>query len=147
MAQSQFQVMTINWKTKPPLSSGNNLWNAFQMCHSVLTWNQAVNPTYISLLRNIYSGTTVTLKLHQDSKKNKLERGAIQGDNVSPRLLTACLQNAVLNKIKWENHGINIDREHLAHLAFADDIIMMAHTSQELEKMLNDIHTTSQPVN
>ena len=39
-----------------------------------------------------------------------------------------------------------MDGEHLDHLDFTDDVIIMAHTSQELEKILNDIHTTSKPV-
>ena len=96
----------------------------------------------------IYNSATATLKLHQDSNKIKLQRGAREGENISPRsrMFTVCLQNTVLNKINWENCGINIDGEHLAHLDFTDDIIMMDHTPQELEKMLNDLHTTSKPV-
>ena len=108
--------------------------------------NQGVDPAYISLIRDLYSGATATLKLHQDSDKIKLERGARQGDNISPRLFTGCLQNAILDKINWEERGIIIDGERLAHLEFADDIIMVAHTRQELEQMLNDIHTSSKPV-
>ena len=54
-------------------------------------------------------------------------------------------RNIILEKINWENHGIHIDGEHLAHLDFADDVIMMAHTPQELEKILNDFYTTSKP--
>ena len=42
--------------------------------------------------------------------------------------------------------GLILIQNIIAHLDFADDIIMMAHTPQELEKMLNDIHTTSKPV-
>ena len=51
------------------------------------------------------------------------------------------LQNAVLDMFNWEKHWISIDGEH-----FTDDIIMMAHTPQELEKMLNVIHTPSEQV-
>ena len=32
--------------------------------------NQGVDPTYISLLRNMYNGATATLKLHQDKIKS-----------------------------------------------------------------------------
>ena len=65
---------------------------------------------------------------------------------ILPRLFATCLKNAVLDKVNRENHGIDFDGEHLAHLDFADDVIMMAHTPQGLEKMLSDIHTTSKPV-
>ena len=79
-------------------------------------------------------------------QRHQAGEGRKQGDNVSPGLFTACLQNAVLDKSNWENHMINIDGKHLPHLDFAGDIIMMAHSPQELEKMLNSIHTTSKPV-
>ena len=62
------------------------------------------------------------MALHRDSDKIKLQRGVRQGDNISPKLFTACLQDAIINKINWEDKGINIDGEHLSHLIFADDI-------------------------
>ena len=69
-----------------------------------------------------------------------------QGDNISPKLFTACLQDAIINKINWEGKGINIDGEHLSHLIFADDIVLVAKSPQELESMLTDIHLASKPV-
>ena len=36
--------------------------------------------------------------------------------------------------------------EHLSHLIFADDIILIAHTPQELQEMLVDINNYSKPV-
>ncbi|KAK4328561.1 hypothetical protein Pmani_001037 [Petrolisthes manimaculis] len=38
--------------------------------------NQGINPAYITLLRDLYNGTSSTLKLHKDSNKIKLEREA-----------------------------------------------------------------------
>ena len=108
--------------------------------------NQGVDPAYITILRDLYNGATSTLKLHKDSNKISLERGARQGDNISPKLFTACLQDAIINKIDWEEKGINIDGEHLSHLIFADDIILIAHTPQELQEMLVDINNYSKPV-
>ena len=103
--------------------------------------NQGVDPTYISLLQNICNGATARRKLHQDSKKIKLERGAREGDNKLSRLFTECLQNAIFDMINWEDQEIDIDEEHLSHLDLVDNIILMVHKPQELEKMLNDIHT------
>ena len=86
--------------------------------------NQGVEAAYITLLRDLYNGATSTLKLHRDSDKTKLQRGVRKGDNISPKLFTACLQAAIINKINWEDKGINIDGEHLPHLIFADDIVL-----------------------
>ena len=87
-----------------------------------------------------------TLKLHRDSARIKLERGARQGDNISPKLFTASLQDAIINEIDWENRGINIDDEYLSYLIFADDIILFTKSPEELQSMLMDIHIASKPV-
>ena len=90
--------------------------------------NQGVEAAYITLLRDLYNGATSTLKLHRESDKINLQRGVRQGDNISPKLFrpTACLLDAIINKINWEGNGINIDGEHLSHLIFADDIVLVA---------------------
>ena len=108
--------------------------------------NQGVEAAYITLLRDLYNGATSTLKLHRGSDKIKLQRGVRQGDNISPQLFTAYLQDAIINKINWEDKGINIDGEHLSHLIFADDIVLVAKCPEELESMLTDIHLASKPV-
>ena len=108
--------------------------------------NQGVEAAYITLLRDLYNGATSTLKLHRDSDTIKLQRGVRQGDNHSPKLFTACLQDAIINKINWEDKGINMDGEHLSHLIFADDIVLVAKSPEELESMLTDIHLASKPV-
>ena len=69
-----------------------------------------------------------------------------QGDNISSKLFTACLQDAIINQINWEDKGINIDGKHLSHLIFADDIVLVAKYPEELESMLIDIRLASKPV-
>ena len=110
--------------------------------------NQGVEAAYVTLLRDVYNGATSTLKLHRDSDKIKLQRGVRQVDNISPKLFSACLQDAIINKINWEDKGINIDGEHqvLSHLIFADDIVLAAKSPEELESMLTAIHLPSKPV-
>ena len=48
--------------------------------------------------------------------------------------------------VNWEGRGLIIDGEHLSHLVFTDDIILLAKSSEELNSMLIDIHETSKPV-
>ena len=67
------------------------------------------------------------MKLHRDSYKIKLENGARQGDNISPKLFTANLQDAITKRIEWEGRGLNIDGEYLSHLIFTDDIMLFAN--------------------
>ena len=108
--------------------------------------NQGVDEAYLNILRNLYSEATSVLRLHKDSEKFKLGRGARQGDNISPKLFTSCLQHAIINKINWENKGVRIDGEYLSHLIFADDIVLIANSTSKLQDMLQDIHDISKPV-
>ena len=94
---------------------------------------ETVEAAYITLLRDLYNGATSTLKLHMESDNINLQRGVRQGDNISPKLFTACLQDAIINKINWEDKGINIDGEHLSHLNFADYIVLVAKSPEELK--------------
>ena len=94
----------------------------------------------------MYDSATSVLKLHRDSDKIKLERGARQGDNISSKRFTACLQDAIIKRIDWEaGRGLNIDGGYLSHLIFTDDIILFAKSPEELTSMLTDIHNTSKP--
>ena len=91
--------------------------------------NQGVDEAYLNVLRNLYSEATSVLRLHKDSEKFKLGRGSRQGDNISPKLFTSCLQHAIINKIDWENKGVRIDGKYLSHLIFADDIVLIANST------------------
>ena len=106
--------------------------------------NQSIDEAYLNILRNFYSKTTSVLRLHKDNEKFKLGRGARQGDNISPKLFTSCLQYAIINKINWENKGVRIDGEYLSHLIF--DIVLIANSTSKLQEMLQDIHDISKPV-
>ena len=77
--------------------------------------NQGVDEGYLNILRNLCSEATSVLRLHKDSTKFKLERGARQGDKISPKLFTSCLQHAIINKINWENKAVRIDGEYLSN--------------------------------
>ena len=61
--------------------------------------NQGIEEVYF--LQNLYSKATSVLRLHKDSEKFKLEEKLRQGDNISPKLFTSCLQYAIINKINW----------------------------------------------
>ena len=95
----------------------------------------------------MFNGATSVLKLHRDSDKIKLESGARQGDNIAPKRFTACLQDAIIKRIDWEDKGlnVNIDGEYLSRVIFADDVILFAKSPDELTSMLTGIHNTSQP--
>ena len=107
---------------------------------------QDIYEAYLNILENLCSEATSVLRLHKDSEKFQLGRGARQGDSISPKLFTSCLQYAIINKINWESNGVTTDGEYLSNLIFANDIILIANSTSKLQEMLQDIHYISKPV-
>lgn len=116
---------------------------------SVETWavlealkEQDINPSYIKVIKDIYTGSTTTVKLHKESNKIPIRKGVRQGDTISPKLFTACLEH-IFKDINWEDKGINVNGEKLNHLRFADDIVIIANNFNEMESMLQDLDIAS----
>ena len=103
---------------------------------------QGINENYVKIIENIYRNTATIIRLHKDSEKIKINKGVRQGDTISPKLFTACLEN-IFRKMKWESEGININGEYLNHLQFADDIIIIKEKSEELQEILDDLNRES----
>ena len=103
---------------------------------------QGINETYIKLLENIYAKGTAVVRLHKDTEKIKIGKGVRQGDTISPKLFTACLEG-IFRKFSWESKGINVDGEYLNHLRFADDIVLISDNAENLQEMLNDLNKES----
>ena len=103
---------------------------------------QGINGNYVKIMENVYEKGSTIIRLHKDSDKIKIEKGVRQGDTISPKLFTACLES-IFRKMDWEGKGININGEYLNHLRFADDIILISETPEELQVMLNDLNRES----
>src|SRR5713101_4669130 len=106
--------------------------------------DQGIEHAYINLIQNIYSNGTTQITLFNDPININLQRGVRQGDVISPNLFTSTLEN-ILRKINLKG-GIKIDGEKLQILAFADDIVLLAHTPKELEISLNKLNQNCQKI-
>lgn len=102
---------------------------------------------YSSAIKYIYTTSTAYVKINnnQHTNKFKIERGLRQGDALSPKLFVTLLQS-VLNKIRWNNMGINIDGENLSHLCFADDIVLITDDTAKAQTMLQNLQTAAEKV-
>ena len=97
-----------------------------------------INETYINILQNIY--TQATAMVHLDklvSTEFPVHRGARQGDPLSPKLFTAVMEE-VFKKADISG-GVNVDRENLTNLRFADDVALFDETTNKMEKHLNNL--------
>ena len=91
---------------------------------------QGVDTEYVNILKDIYTSCSATTRLGNDSTKFIIPKGVRQGDTISPKLFTACLEK-VFKDMDWSQNGIAIDGKSLNHLRFADDIVLISKTLQQ----------------
>ena len=103
---------------------------------------QGIDEPYIRVLEDIYRDSTTTIKLHKKSEKIPIKKGVRQGDTISPKLFTACLEE-IFKKLEWENIGMKVDGEYLNNLRFADDIVLLSDCEGELQRMIEELHRES----
>ncbi|EYC28837.1 hypothetical protein Y032_0007g3453 [Ancylostoma ceylanicum] len=68
----------------------------------------------------------------------KICRGVRQGDTISPKLFTATLEH-VFRKLAWDDYGLSVSGNQLNNLRFADDVVLIAKSTEELQAMVNDL--------
>ena len=101
-----------------------------------------IEDVYIEITKDIYTDSSVTVHLHKESEKIRINRGVRQGATISPKLFTATLES-IFRRLNWENKGVKIDGEFLSNLRFADDTFLCTETPQELQQMLQELSDES----
>ncbi|KAG1709760.1 Multiple drug resistance-associated protein-like transporter 1 [Nymphon striatum] len=101
---------------------------------------QNISPAYIRMLDQIFGLGTSNIKLHTNTNKIRLEKGVRQGDSISPKLFTACLENVFIG-LNWTSKGIPINGDRLTNLRFADDVVLFSESPQELQLMVEELRT------
>ncbi|WP_419894688.1 reverse transcriptase domain-containing protein, partial [Proteus faecis] len=87
------------------------------------------------MLKCLYSNATISVRgQEQSTKAIPLQRGVRQGDVISSKLFTAALKDD-FKLLEWKGCGININGEYITHLRFADDIVVMAESLENLSTM------------
>lgn len=101
-----------------------------------------VHPNIISILKTIYKNSKAKIVLDKTSRIFKLEKGVRQGCPISPNLFNCALQSIFL-ELNWKNYGINIEGKTITNLRFADDIVLIAKSKEELQTMLVELDNKS----
>uniref|UniRef100_A0A914WZG4 Reverse transcriptase domain-containing protein n=1 Tax=Plectus sambesii TaxID=2011161 RepID=A0A914WZG4_9BILA len=115
----------------------NAIWSVIQ--------EQGVHAELINLLRNIYTDAASELCVNDVRVEIDIHRGVQQGDTISPKLFTACLEQ-ISRRLPWDDRGININGRCLSNLCFADDIVLFANTADELQQMASELNNEADQV-
>ena len=104
---------------------------------------QVSDEKYIRLIKAIYKDPSARIHLESTTTEAfKILKGVRQGDPISPKLFTAAMED-VFRNLDWQGMGVVVDGEHLTHLRFADDILLLSHEPQELQKMIRELSEES----
>ena len=98
---------------------------------------------YIELLKEIYTNSSMTVHLYKESNKIDIRIGLRHRDTLSSMLFTAALEN-IFRRLTWETRCLRIDGKYLCHLRFADNIVICANITHDLQQMLQDLVAASE---
>ncbi|KAA5608736.1 reverse transcriptase family protein, partial [Pseudomonas aeruginosa] len=105
-----------------------------------------IDHRYIEVLKCLYNNATMSVRVQEHcTKEIPVKRGVRQGDVISPKLFITALEDS-FKLLEWQGLGININGEYITHLRFADDIVVMAESLEDLGRMLGDLSRVSQQV-
>jgi hypothetical protein len=112
-------------------------------------YEQGEDGHYIRLLASLYENQVGKIRGPPISKSFKIQRGSKQGDPMSPKLFNAVLEKVFKRiQLKWaeKDWGIKVDGKRLTNLRFADDVILVASSKNQVAMMLEDLATAAAEV-
>ena len=97
------------------------------------------NSNIRDILKSMYRNTTANLDWKGlKIKEIKSEKGLRQGCTLSPLLFTLIMEELIW-RVKKVGVGVKINKEILCILTFADDVILIAESMEDLQKMLDEV--------
>jgi hypothetical protein len=104
----------------------------------------AVHPKYIILIREMYKNSNAKVPTEIQGEMFRTKRGVRGGDPISPKLFT-CLLETIFRKLNWNRKrvGVKNNGRWLSNLRFADDIVIFAKSTTELQSMMTGLNTRS----
>ena len=108
----------------------------YKLCH-----NYNIRGKIYWAIKSMYNATASCIRLNEKyTEWFETSSGVKQGDNLSPTLFNLYI-NDLAQEIKNLNCGVNFgDNDNLSILLYADDIVLLAETDDDLQRMLNCLY-------
>lgn len=74
-----------------------------------------------------------------------VHRGVRQGDTISPKLFSTALEH-IFQRLPWDKRGLKINGHYLSNLHFADGIILVPNTAEELQRMTTELNKEARKI-
>lgn len=101
-----------------------------------------VDPIYINIISHLYNENKAYISLERDGQLFEIKRGTKQGCPLSPDFFNNVLE-MIFRGLNWENLGVEINGTKLNNLRFADDVVLIASSKEELETMIIELSAES----
>ena len=96
-----------------------------------------ISGTVLTLIKQLYQNTTNFIRLNGElSNSFPSGNGVRQGDNLSPNLFSVFI-NGLLTVLKKNDHGVVHGNLKINHLAYADDVVLLAETATGLQSLIS----------
>ena len=103
--------------------------------------NVGINGKFLSMIQCMYSKTEAAIKINDKlTDWFQTESGVRQGQNDSSTIFSIFI-NSLSSQIKSTNVGVKYGDILISILLYADDIILLAETEEEMQIMLNELQT------
>ena len=113
--------------------------NRDMLMFRLLSYN--IDGKMFSAIRNLYHETQSCIKLNDKyTDMFNVTCGVKQGDNLSPTLFSLFINDLAI-KIKELKYGVKIANEIVSILLYADDIVLLSNSENNLQKMLLYMNT------
>ncbi|GBP37017.1 Craniofacial development protein 2 [Eumeta japonica] len=132
--QRTLYITFIDYQKAFDSVSHNSIWESLV--------EQGVEEVHIKTIQNIYNNNKGRIKLESTGPCFPIKRGVRQGDPLSPTLFITILEN-IINKLDWCRLGLRIKDEYLSHLRFADDLVLLSETADQMQSMIESLHQAS----
>ena len=98
-----------------------------------------------SLINRLYESTTATVRKGRITTESfATECGVIQGCPLSPHLFNLFLDKVLREALYGYEGGVRIGGEYINDLEYADDIVLMAETTEEIQQMVSMVEEKCQ---